>query len=211
MFKDLKGQQFGRLYVMSFVVLSTKNALWKCRCSCGKVLTVRSDSLTTGNTKSCGCLHRETAANRGKLNRTHGQTNTRLYKIWEGIKKRCLNPNVKAWPRYGGRGITCCDAWLTFEPFKEWAEGAGYMTNLTIDRIDNSLGYSPDNCRWASVKEQARNKSRCVRLWYKGSWRLLVEIAEELGIKRGTLYRRFVVSGRNPMFMEVEYDLSRRM
>jgi hypothetical protein len=205
MIKDLKGQQFSRLFVTSFAEFRKGHARWKCQCSCGQEVTVFGFCLTSGKTKSCGCLNRETAAIQGKLKlTTHGQKGTRLYRIWRGLKTRCLNPNTKDWSRYGGRGITCCEAWLTFEPFKEWAEGAGYMSNLSIDRIDNNLGYSPENCRWASIKVQARNKSRCVRLWYKDSWRLLAEVAEELGVTRSALYSRFFRSGRDPMFMNKE-------
>ncbi len=89
----------------------------------------------------------------------HGMSRTRLYKCWKDMKSRCLNPTNNWYDHYGARGITVCDEWLKFEPFAEWALSNGYSDNLTIDRIDNSKGYSPDNCRWATQHEQSMNKS----------------------------------------------------
>lgn len=207
MIKDLKDQKFGRLTVVSFFGVRKESAMWNCRCSCGNELVVRSSSLRTGNTASCGCLHRDTAAKQGKFNKTHGQTETRLYKIWDGIKKRCYNPNVKSWKRYGGRGITLTEDWLEFESFKSWAETSGYAANLSIDRIDNNLGYCPENCRWATARDQSRNRNNCIRIWYKNSLRLLTEVAEDMGIKRDVLYWRFKRAGRDPMFLLGNGDL----
>jgi hypothetical protein len=88
----------------------------------------------------------------------HGKHNTRLYRIWNTMKNRCQNPNTPNYFRYGGRGITVCEAWQSFQPFYEWAISNGYEEHLTLDRIDNFAGYCPENCRWATMKEQQNNK-----------------------------------------------------
>ena len=88
----------------------------------------------------------------------HGMSHTRIYRIWVDMRSRCRNPNANFYPIYGGRGITVCDEWQTFETFYNWAISNGYSDSLTIDRIDNDKGYSPDNCRWATQHEQSMNK-----------------------------------------------------
>lgn len=96
----------------------------------------------------------------------HGESYTRLYKIWGGIKSRCLNKNYKNYLYYGKKGITICDEWLEFIPFMEWSLNNDYTNNLVIDRKDNNKGYFPENCRWITVKESNRNR-KCVKLSLK--------------------------------------------
>lgn len=167
--KDLTGQRFGRLTVIcdsgkrkrSFVV-------WRCVCDCGNIAEVKTDSLKSGNTKSCGCLHDERAIEKcKKMNdssnkyKTHGMTGTRIFRIYCGMKNRCYNKTNKDYKHYGSRGIKVCDEWLAdFMAFYNWAIANGYSDELTIDRKDVNGNYAPDNCKWSTRAEQARNQRR---------------------------------------------------
>lgn len=154
---DLTGQRFGRLVVIERAGSSTSGfALWRCRCDCGKEIVVRGPLLRNGTTKSCGCFRSEVSRD---SNTTHGQYGTRLYRIWYAMKTRTTNPHSENYKNYGGRGITVCPEWLNdFAAFQMWALSHGYQDDLSIDRIDNDKGYSPDNCRWATAKEQRHNR-----------------------------------------------------
>ena len=153
--------------------------------------------LTLGKTKSCGCLRKIVSAKQGKVNSRHGDTGTRLWKIWLGMKDRCARN-----ARYRSRGITVCDEWLDYACFKKWAMNNGYEDFLTIDRINNDLGYSAENCRWATYKQQERNRTNNILLTVNGQTKCLSEWAETTGISEQTL--RWRVRGGwndNEMFM----------
>lgn len=156
---DLTNQRFGRLTVVEFAGQSSDGqAKWKCLCDCGTTTFSSGGNLRSGRMKSCGCLRRENGVSHARGMTQHGQHGSRLYRIWNTMKNRCQNPNVHNYERYGGRGITVCEEWQMFEAFRKWALSHGYEDHLTLDRIDNFSGYSPQNCRWASMKEQQNNK-----------------------------------------------------
>lgn len=161
--KDLTGQRFGRLVVIERAGSDKhRRATWRCQCDCGKVRVFYSCNLINGRAKSCGCLKNEKLQQRCIV---HGKRQSRLYGIWINMKKRCSNPIVHNYHRYGGRGIRVCDEWLhDFQAFYDWSMANGYDENApygqcTIDRMDNDKGYSPDNCRWVDTATQNQNKS----------------------------------------------------
>lgn len=161
---NLIGLQFGRLTVVHGPIRKQegKPFYWDCLCECGKTVTVRGKNLRYGHTQSCGCLRKEVVSRpRNNIIKPESipvHKKVRLYRIWEGMRARCNNPNKDGFKYYGGRGIKVCPEWDSYEIFEEWAYSHGYREYLTIDRINNDKGYSPDNCRWATWKEQAANK-----------------------------------------------------
>lgn len=132
-------------------------------------------------------MQRDIVKEQGYKNKTHGLTKTRLYTTWGGMKARCNDKNDKD---YGGRGIKVCDEWQEFEPFYQWALNNGYQDNLTIDRIDVNGDYEPNNCRWATKKEQGRNTRFNRYLTYKGETKTMSEWCEIYNIKQNTASTR---------------------
>lgn len=145
------GQRFGRLVVVNLKV-DGKRSLWTCRCDCGGQRTTRRDALTSGATKSCGCLPRWRI--------THGQcrgnAHSPAYKSWQMMIQRCHNPKFPRYAEWGGRGIEVCDRWRLFANF--YADMGARPTGMTLDREDNDGHYEPLNCRWATPKEQYANR-----------------------------------------------------
>jgi hypothetical protein len=130
--------------------------------------------------------------------RKHGHASivnrSRLYSKWLGIKRRCLNKNEKSYPRYGGSGITISKEWMDFANFLR-DMGPSFVEGMSIDRIENSKGYSKENCRWIPMSEQARNKKDVVLYEYIGIKYSIPELARLAGIQEGTMYRRLKIYG----------------
>lgn len=194
---DIAGQRFGKLVAISRGGTSPHGAaLWICKCDCGNTVVKRGASLRACHTLSCGCLHDELSSQRiAKMNTVHDLSKTRLYKIWTDMRKRCVNSKHWAFNRYGGRGITVCEEWQEFIPFYEWAMENGYEEHLTLDRVDNNQNYSPSNCRWATRKEQANNKSNTVLCRLHDMEYTISQLSDISGISRNTLYNRIFVYG----------------
>ena len=188
-FEDLTGKRYGRLTVIKRVHKDgEKCSHWLCKCDCGNETTVIACNLKAGRTQSCGCLNREAAKT---AHTTHGHTGTRIYNVYHKMIDRTINPNDKSYKDYGGRGIKICDEWLNdFVSFYNWSIANGYKDGLTIDRIDVNGGYNPQNCRWATPKDQANNRRSNVNITYKGQTQTMMQWAELLNINYITLWKR---------------------
>lgn len=180
---NLEGLTFNRLTV----IRRTENdehgkSMWECQCSCGKTAIRSGSKLKKGIAKSCGCLKSEALTK-------HGLSRNRTYRIWVGLIDRCTSPSSKDYPRYGGSGITVCDEWLEYRNF---LDNMGECDDLekSIDRIDNTKGYSPSNCRWATRKQQMRNRSNNINLTYNGITKTASEWANEKNMNLTTLLGR---------------------
>lgn len=191
---DLTGQRFGRLTVVErspdYVQHNGRHrARWKCVCDCGSELITNGDALRAGRTTSCGCFRKELMS---EIRSTHHETSTKLYGVWCAIKRRCYNKNAAHYEDYGGRGILMCDTWRdNYESFRDWAYSHWYHESLTIDRVDNSKGYSPENCRWVDCGVQASNRRSNVNLTFCGETHTLTEWADKVGVNRGTMFSRY--------------------
>ena len=184
--KDLTGQRFGRLVAVKYLHKKRYKPIWHCRCDCGKEKNVDLYKLLSGHTKSCGCYNRDCRIKGSGVRRY-----TRLYRIYMQMKERTENENKDNYADYGGRGIKICDDWLEdYESFKTWALTNGYTDDLSIDRIDNDKGYSPDNCRWTTKTGQANNKRNNRLLTYKGETHNISKWAEIRGVDRSIIDNR---------------------
>lgn len=122
----------------------------------------------------------------------HGLANTKLYKSWQRMKVRCYNKNYSHYKDYGGRGIVVCDEWLhDVVSFYNWAIDNGYQEGLTLDRIDVNGNYEPGNCRWITNDEQQNNRRNNIKITYNGKTQTITQWANELGIKRDLIERRY--------------------
>lgn len=175
---NLTGKRFGKLTATReieprFTKSGRKIRRYECKCDCGNIVTVDAWHLTDGKTTSCKCYRHKRQV---EANTHHGQSKTRLYRIWNGMKQRCRF-------REGYSHVSVCEEWKEFEPFYKWSMQNGYADDLTIDRINNNGNYEPSNCRWATVKQQANNTSQNRRIEIDGVMHTLAEWVELYGSK----------------------------
>lgn len=192
-YHDLTGQVFTRLTVIRRAE-NAKNgtAMFECKCSCGALVIKKGINLRSGSTKSCGCLRFGENADRMRLvPGSHGHCTggtSPTYYSWKNMRARCLNPKRFAYHRYGGRGISVCDRWYHFENFLQ--DMGERPEGMCLERIDNNGNYCPENCRWASIKEQTRNTARNVWITHEGVTMCLADWSKKLGGSSTKLYRR---------------------
>lgn len=219
--EDMSGKKFGKLTVIKWLPIEERKSEYKyypylCLCDCGNYTQAKRDDLIKGNKLSCGCLHEKYSHSEKRTALKHGESNTKLYKIWAMIKGRCFNKNNKNYKDYGGRGITICQEWLGehgFENFRDWAMANGYDENAkhgecTIDRVDNDKGYSPDNCRWADMKVQSRNRRNNKKYIYNGEALTLREISEKTNVPVSAL--AYAISKNKDIELYINYYASKK-
>lgn len=180
------GKRYGRLTVQSDAGVEGEKRQWNCLCDCGTMHVAPTNALTSGHTKSCGCLQAETMS-RGNV--VHGLSGTQVHIAWQNMRARCENQNNEAFKNYGGRGIKVCDRWQTFENFLA-DMGQPPTSRHSIERINNGSGYDPGNCIWATRSKQSRNKRDNVWVTMQGRKMILKDWCKELGIHPSTVYRR---------------------
>ncbi|MHA1738940.1 MAG: hypothetical protein ACTSWD_10175 [Candidatus Heimdallarchaeota archaeon] len=188
---NLKGEKFGRLTVLKKTskpkTTNSKELFWLCSCSCGKETVVNGYALRIGRTKSCGCFLRDS---RFTHSITHGKSKSTEYKTYWNIKNRCYNKNVPHYYLYGGRGIRMSKSW--YHSFEQFLKDMGKVPEgKSIERLNNSKGYTKKNCIWATREEQNNNKRNNIKVEYKGKKYTIAQLARKVGLKYHTVYTRF--------------------
>lgn len=191
---DLTGSRHSRLTVLSYHGSDKhKRRLWLCKCDCGNKTVLTTSQIQNGYTKSCGCYQKETAI-AASTKHGHGRKSgrTKEHAAWHGLQQRCKNHNQVAYKGYGARGISVCDRWQGENGFVNFLADMGKAPskNHSIDRIDNNKGYSPDNCRWATRKEQHDNRRCSIAIEINGQKKMLYDYARENGVSYYTLRAR---------------------
>jgi len=194
--ENVVGKVYGLLTVLTEAERKEEHrrrVLVRCSCEAATEKVVTLEHLRSGRTTSCGCVHKALLRARST---THGSTKHPLYGTWKNMRQRCQNPRNSKYVNYGGRGITVCERWDSFENFI-LDMGPTYKRNLTLDRKDNSLGYSPENCRWATPVEQSMNRRNTLKVTLNGRTQALKDWCLELDLKYPTVYHR-LKAGKTP-------------
>lgn len=194
---EMSGKMFGKLVVLHDMgkVKHGQKVKWKCICDCGNTTITSGKYLRNGDTNSCGCnrLHPKYKYTPKKAG--HRMSNEPEYRTWGAIKERCSNKNHSMYHLYGGRGISVCERWLnSFENFYN-DMGKKPSKDHSIDRIDFNGGYSPENCKWSTAKEQANNKRNTIKYELIGMSKTITEWCEYSGFSRTTIYTRIHYCG----------------
>lgn len=186
-FIDLSGRRFGKLIAIRAVGQNkAKQYMWECRCDCGNTSVAIGSNLIRGNTKACGCVRLVDLANRTRI---HGKVKTRIFKIWAGMRKRCLNHKCKSYHNYGGRGIKIDPKWDSFEEFYNDMIGT-YSDKLSLDRINPNGDYCLSNCRWVTMQVQNNNRRNNRIIHYDSVSKTLSEWSSISGVPAGTISNR---------------------
>jgi hypothetical protein len=180
------GQRYGNWTVVGLDRTDGHRTWWNVICDCGNATTIRSDSIRLGGSGKClSCQSNELK----KINTRHGQSNSVTWRSWKSMRERCAIPTSSAYPNYGGRGIEVCARWEIYENFV--ADMGERKDGMTLDRIDPNGNYTPENCRWATAKQQSRNKRKTVFLTANDQTKSLADWAEERGVRHITFYKRY--------------------
>ena len=184
------GEKYGLLTVINIYKENNKT-VYECKCNCGNSKKIiGAYKLYKGNIKSCGCLVGIKCADRNRKNRIYRHQDSRLLDIWRHMHYRCEKVNSFGYKYYGAKGIKVCDEWKDFDAFATWSYQNGYNENLTIDRIDCSKSYEPNNCRWVDFKVQNNNSSHCHYLTYNGITASISQWSEIVGLPYNTIKTR---------------------
>jgi hypothetical protein len=193
----LNGQRFGRLIVGEMTRSASGRIVWSCKCNCGQISLVRGSHLKSGHVKSCGCH----AADKARERATHGKSGTSTHIIWKTMRARCDNPNSSGYAGYGARGIVVCKEWDSFEIFL--ADMGERPPGMSLERIDNSKGYAPNNCKWATSAEQCRNRRSNHQITYEGKTMCRKDWADQLDITPQRLNRQIQKRGVDAAFKKL--------
>jgi hypothetical protein len=195
--KDIVGQKFNRLLVLKEVKRRGKNndvRYFLCRCDCGEEKEICLCSITHGFSKSCGCYHKEwTAVAKTKYWTVLRKSRSEEYTVWRNMQARCYNKKLECYPRYGGKGVYVCERWLNDKDgFVNFLTDMGKRPSnkYSIERKNGHLGYEPDNCVWATIQEQSRNRSTNNWIEYSGKRMVLLDWATYLGVTENAVRRR---------------------
>lgn len=189
------GKKFNKLTVIEPIRYVDKRGkkhwFWLVECECGKRKIMRPRDIIVESSVSCGCYGKT----KSPPNKTHNESHTRLHNIWLEMRRRCQKEYDPSYKRYGGRGITVCEAWENYEIFAKWARENGYAENLSIERKDVNKGYCPENCMWIPFSKQARNRTTTYWVEYQGDRMSLAEAAEKAGLPYKQVWYRINRSG----------------